>query len=419
MSSVSPSLKKYLTHSALVSTVLGASFSACANERGKPAASVKTETSGPKTLILSFDAKGTAVGWDFGVAQAVQERLDSGKVSDVVFAGSSSGALLASYFGCHGLSEETTTGAVTQLTDWANKKLLNEHTKAKLIQLMLGEETDSPYENLQGIVDIVTDNGTCVPQYPTMITAANMDILDQRAGGPLGTKASKTVDLKNFDVIENGKRIGKACTYFVDDSLFRKLSAMKPEERLCDIRLMSKPEDLLLAIKGSVSEPTYYAPVEDTNPGAIQSIYGSVTKRVYNGGYVFMSPVQDIKRVLPDASVFGTGRGFFSRAQNRIVQSWFTFDMNRAQLDSRWFFDSQLQFTTQEWTKLSEITVVEQAKLGYQKTLGCLKDSKTCNSKIFTKPAFDKDVSGEPLEPKTRRGIDDLLKEQTMLSRFF
>ena len=48
MSSVSPSLKKYLTHGALVSTVLGASFSACANERGKPAASVKTETSGPK-----------------------------------------------------------------------------------------------------------------------------------------------------------------------------------------------------------------------------------------------------------------------------------------------------------------------------------------------------------------------------------
>lgn len=418
MSFLRQSTKTNMTRGVILAALLGSSFTACASERAANAAVTQTVSSNDGTLVVSFDAKGTAVGWDFGAVQALVERTDASKIKQYVFAGSSSGSLPAAYYACYGLTKETADSARIQLTDWASKKLLNEHTKAKLIQLMLGEETDSSYENMMGIVNIVTKNGTCMPQYPLLIPAANMEVLDQRKGGPLGTQGDKVVDLANFDVIQNGKKIGKACTYFVDDSLFRSLSALKPEERLCDLRRINTPEDLLMAIRASVSEPTYFAPVTDHNPGAIQSAYGVISKRVYNGGYVFMSPVQDIKRVMPDAALFGTGRGFFSRAQNRIVQSWYSLDMNRAQLDARWFFDTQMQFTDKEWAKLGEITVVEQATLGYARAKQCLQDSKSCNSKLIKRPTLDKDVAGQPLEPKTRRGIDSLLKQETMLSRF-
>ena len=374
--------------------------------------SPKAAQSSNQDLIVSFDAKGTAVGWDFGAAQALAERLDLDRDLNLIFAGSSSGSLIATYYGCHGLTRETAIFARKKLKDWSDKKILNEHTKAKLIQLMLGEDTDSPYTNLQPIVDIVTKNGTCIPEYPLMLTAANMEILDQRSGSPLGTKGNKRVDLGNFDVYEDGRKIGKACTYFVTTQIADRLSAIKPEERLCDVRPIKTAQDLLLGVRASVSEPTYFAPIADSNPTSVQSVYGPITKRIYNGGFVFMSPVQDMKRVMPEAAVFGTGRGVFSRAQNRIVQSWFAFDMNRAQMESRFFFDTQMQFTAEEWKKMDEVSVAEQADLGYASALNCLKDSVACISKLYSRPAQDKSASGEALEPRTRRGIVGYLKPQ-------
>lgn len=398
------SLKKALLAATVLHVALGCSRSSTSKISAQSAAQSGRE------LIVSFDAKGTAVGWDFGAAQALAERLDHGSGMELFFAGSSSGSLIGAYYACHGLSEESARFAREKLSDWADKKLLNEHTKGKLVQLMLGEDTDSPYANLQPIVNIVTKNGTCLPEFPLMITAANMDILDQRATSPLGTRGSKRVDLASFDVYEKSQKIGKACTYFVTNDLADQLKAIKPEERLCDIRRIKSPEDLLLAIRASVSEPTYFAPIAESNPESIESVYGPVAKRTYNGGYVFMSPVQDMKRVMPDAAVFGTGRRVFSRAQNRIIQSWFAFDMNRAQLDSRFFFDTQMQFTADEWNKMDQVPVTVQAEMGYANAMACIKDSKACISKIYSRPVMDKSAFGEQLEPKTRRGLGAYLK---------
>src|SRR5205823_3681409 len=106
--------------------------------------------------------------------------------------------------------------------------------------------------------------------------------------------------------------IGKAVTYFVDQSMYDLLSRIPAEERNGDLRLVKTPADLALAILASVSEPSYFDPVTETNPskllvGTEPGDLGPTVTRSYCGGMFMAMPVQDIRRMVPGLRVMGTG----------------------------------------------------------------------------------------------------------------
>ncbi len=124
--------------------------------------------------------------------------------------------------------------------------------------------------------------------------ACNKEVLEDRAKEDQQSAREKEIDYANMTVswrpevydfyrrrperfaadhpdlkLGADRRIGKAVTFFVERSLFDLLPAIPPEQRTADLRLMTTAEDVALAILASVSEPTYFDPVAETQPSKL------------------------------------------------------------------------------------------------------------------------------------------------------
>jgi hypothetical protein len=66
------------------------------------------------------------------------------------------------------------------------------------------------------------------------------------------------------------------------------LTKVPIERRLCDLRLVEKPEDLALTIQASAAEPTYFPAVKETDPVAFIDVH-SPAARTYQGGLVLQA----------------------------------------------------------------------------------------------------------------------------------
>jgi hypothetical protein len=366
---------------------------------------------GPTPLILSFDGKGIAMGWDLGVIEAFLPRFRREAVSDIYYVGTSSGSILATYFACHGLNAES-VARLEQAAQELPKDVLDEAVMHRMVQLFLGIRPEISRDKAAAILNLATDDSSCVPTAPLLYVAANLEVLDSRIPDrPFSGRHDRHFDPGTYEVSQNGRVIGKACTYFVNEPMAGILKALDPRERLCDLRVVRTGAEVRMGIDASISEPTYFPPVPEPDPTQVQSVYPVSPSRTYNGGFVIDSPVQDVKRVMPMAFTVETGRAVYSRLQNRIIENWFSFPSNRTLLDQHWWPDFQVPITTAQFEGLlaKGVTPVQQAALGKAEAERCFTEG-PCIPSLWTKPHFFRDTHGNDLEKMRHRGIHPILR---------
>ena len=409
----------------------------------------RAEQINPK-IVYAFQGKGTKLGWDIGVTQAAYERIpvlrseampDATAAGDVVLTGNSSGAALAAFFTCHGITADSIQ-KMTALLRAFPEELVNEDSTAKLPAIIgairNGQEVGQKHDMILPFISQLTGE-QCMPRYPTVIVASNQDINDNRRWIDSNEHRSRSFSIDDFSYSERTStftftsfKVGKACTYFADPVMFRYLTEhMTQEERLCDVRAMETAEDVRLAVLASVAEPTYFLPVLEPTEAKLeryQSDGFAKTRRVYNGGFSMPGVVQDVKRLFPAARALGTGRWDYSTTEVAALYSWYDLNLNTVQAHSRWWFDAETFPTSKEQDallarpeKLQGAALAkryqEEIAMGYKRGSACLQRGKPClpprrtvmgrdtNKPAFTHPA------GQPggAEVKTRQGIDPFL----------
>lgn len=328
-------------------------------------------------MLIAFQGKGTSIGWDLGVAEALldstDERVDQ---NQMVFSGNSSGSISAALFSCQGITKESIARSKLLLSKFP-VDAVGSNNREKALEMIRDIPSEKPHSNLEPLIQEVTDNGRCQPRFPALIIAANLEVVDQRTNrcilrgrtAMFRSAGTKTIDYGTFTVSECGSPIGKACTYFVDRTLFEKLSKIPANERLCDIRLMENAADLRLAILASVSEPTYFPPIADPNPSKIRSGFPIRGNRIYNGGFPLFAAGQDLKRVYPGAQMYGTGHVKFPKVVNRIVSARYLIDLHHILYLSDRTLDLSLSPTEREWETLTSLSVSDPiaVQMGYSK----------------------------------------------------
>lgn len=345
---------------------------------------------GDKQLVLCFQGKGTSLPYDTGVVREAFDRLPALRNNQVIVTGNSSGAILAVYYACYGFNEPSLKFMEYQsqhvdLT--AIKKMQDPGALAP--KLLRGAKTEISHEELReaiaaalGVTDLrsartiddVVRRSKATPRYPLLIIAGNKEVLDNRAGGdPLLAKNWKQFDPRNWSVswkpevyefyknhperfaadnpglrLGKDRYIGKAVTYFVDQTMYDLLSQIPAEERTGDLRLVKTPADLALAILASGSEPSYFDPMPESNPSKLvvdrqPGDLGTSVTRTYCGGMFMTMPAQDIRRMLPSVRVMGTGWCPNPYSVRKLMQAWYLTDLGACDRFNCWWADFQLQ----------------------------------------------------------------------------
>ncbi|MGA1619485.1 MAG: hypothetical protein ACO37F_13375 [Pirellulales bacterium] len=265
----------------------------------------------PMELLFCFQGKGSCLPYDAGVLHEAFARLDAFRRGRVIVTGNSSGAIPAAFFGCHGFTATTVRHAEDRL-EHGNRDAVRtmENVSNKIAKLSRGESTEishaalhefiafalgvSRWQDARDVAEIVR-RSTARPRFPCLIVACNKEVLedvhpeDRFAAGRL-----KQIDLATMQVcwrpeayayyqqhpdrirrdhpqlvLRDTPVIGRAMTFFVDQSMYDLLSQLPAAERQADLRLMTDAGDVALAILASASEPTYFPAVDDPQPEKI------------------------------------------------------------------------------------------------------------------------------------------------------
>jgi hypothetical protein len=341
-----------------------------------------------KELMFCFQGKGSCLPYDAGVIRAVYDRVKAVRDNKVIVAGNSGGSILAIYFSNFGFSDANMQYAENRLLAGGIQVIRKmEQKSSKIFKMARGEESELPHFELKEFIafalgvedwqsattlDEIIARSTAKPRFPVVIAACNREVLDNRkANSRFGSKDYKVFDATNFSVswkpevhayfqahpeqfaeefpdLELGPTpyIGKACTYFVDRSMYELLRQVPPEERTADLRLMETPADMALAILASVSEPTYFHPMPDKDLSKIQAgnSLGDLTtikRRSYCGGYLVSQPVQDVKRMLPSIHVAGSGWIHNPTAARKLLEAWYLANTEEVAHLTDWWGDIQ------------------------------------------------------------------------------
>jgi hypothetical protein len=345
-----------------------------------------------KQMLLCFQGKGASVPFDAGVLREMYDRVPAVRENRVIVTGNSSGAVLAAFFSCFGFTPENLAYCEHRLlhTDVSPIRKLTQGSSLAS-KLLRGQPTELDHEALREYIacalavedsssartiDEVIRRARATPRFPMLIAAGNKEVLENRASGELlSARDYKEFDPHNYSVswkpevfeyyqqhpdkfvadnpglrLGPDRYIGKAMTYFVDQSMFDLLSRIPVEERTGDLRLVTTSADLAMAILASASEPTYFLPVVERDPSKLMTRdelgdLGTTTERRYCGGMFMMMPAQDIRRVLPGLRVFGTGWTPTGYPVTRTVQSWYLVDDGLMARLNGWWADLELQLT--------------------------------------------------------------------------
>ena len=339
-------------------------------------------------LLFCFQGKGSCLPYDAGILAEAYERIPALRENRVVVTGNSSGSIAAAFFGCYGFTDDNVRYAVTRLTNGNRDAVRDmENPRTKFTKMLRGQSTEISHANLReyvgfalGVenwrdaptVEAVAARSTAVPRFPLLIVSCNKEVLED-ADASDGRNAAR---FKEFDpttmtvswreevyefykahperfaadhpdlILGQTRRIGRAMTFFVDRSMYELLSQLPTEERLADLRLLETPADVALAIKASVSEPTYFDPVSEPDPsklrcdGALGDL-GNVRRRAYYGGYIMATPAQDVRRMLPGVRTFGTGFRHFDLLARSAVGDWLLADTEQVMQRMEWWADLQ------------------------------------------------------------------------------
>lgn len=394
-----------------------------AAERAQFASSTRppqAETLADKKLLLSFQGKGSSLAWDAGVVKRAYETVPALADNQVIVTGNSSGSVLAVYFSCFGFTQTSVEYAAYRIQHADTRAIRgNENAAKKAGELLLDKPTEISPENLKEYVafalgvsdwrsarDIaeVVRRSRVRPHYPLMIVAANKEVLDNRApGNALSSKDLKQFDPTNFSVSwkpdvydfyrsrpaqftrENpnlrlgaSPYIGKACTCFVDQSMFDLLKRIPDAERLCDLRLVKTPADLALAIQASVAEPSYFPPVPEMD---YQKLYvgdklgqaGNTRRRSYVGGFIMSLTAQDARRMLPSLRVMGTGVARVPLPARELLKSWYLVDLQQTADLSAWWADMEISIPreVQQAIVNRDFSAQQEFQAGYDRATVC------------------------------------------------
>jgi len=342
----------------------------------------------PVELLVCFQGKGSCLPYDAGVLREAWARLPALRAGRVIAAGNSSGGIPAAYFGCHGWSDATVRHCENRLINGNRDAVRNmEDINNKVAKLSRGQSTEIEHADLiefvafalgvarwqdtRDIAEIVR-RSTARPVHSCLIVSCNKEVLEDRhpedsfAPGRL-----KEIDLATMQVswkpevhawylrhperfrrdhpdlvLRSDRVVGRAVTFFVDQSMYDLLSRVPAAERIADLRLMTDAADVALAILASASEPTYFPVVVDPRTEKVRAADGPlpslVRRRVYYGGYIISLPGHDVRRMLPGIRVLGTGWRHNPLAARRLLADWLLADCEEVAQRSEWWADMEI-----------------------------------------------------------------------------
>ncbi len=422
-------------------------------------------------LLIAFQGKGSSFAYDAGVIKQAwaDRRLRQALSEDhLVVSGNSSGSVYAVYYSCFGFSNDTIEKALQKMLHVDVSKVRENERGPKVANMIKGQETVIEPEALKGVIafalgvdaslpDIasVVRASSATPRHGVVIAAANAEVLASRAkgGSALRTQDYKVFDRGNFDVswkpdvfefyrqrpeqfakdhpdltLGSTPFIGKAVTYFVDETMYKLLSRIPPEERLGDLRLLKSQADLALAIQASAAEPTYFAPVEETDYSKLRTgdelgTRGNSRKRKYAGGFIMPLVAQDIRRMLPSIRVLGTSVGRVPLEGRKLVRAWYLVDLQVTTDIQAWWADLDVSIPRVQQEQMlikRKKTRDEEYTLGFNRAHKCFAEDHGLPKYVirpkFTWPAKEAIVNparpvefeeggDEPRSLKTRRGL--------------
>jgi hypothetical protein len=366
-----------------------------------------------KDILVAFEFKGSLLSFDVGVWESLYQHLDANKIGTTIFSGSSSGSVLTAFFACNGLSAET-IGRAKQLLPTFDPAIIAEDDPVKLIKIFSGQNVAQDVSALDKSMMAATNNGTCTPTHPFAIAASNNEVLRDTKPGTYRPANSKTLNWDNLDVFSkaSGERLGKACTYFTNEAGAAYLLKVPAERRLCDIRMVKTPADLILAVRASVAEPTYFYPVKEPNPEAFVGI-PAPANREYQGGVIMQAIVQDFKLADPEILTIASGGLYFVPMLNRFLKNTFLIDVNRRMLELNWWYDFKVEGSMDDFRKVPRRSapVDTLIALGRKTFEDCFSNNK-CHARVALKPGKGaQGLDGTDLTPYTHRGISSILKK--------
>jgi hypothetical protein len=392
--------------------IMGLTLSALAMASVSKPSKASTEQ---HNVLIAFEFKGSRVAYDVGVLSALYPHLDARRIGKTIFTGSSSGSILAAFFACNGLSSATIAKAEALIPAF-DPNVIGEHDPLKFIKVLSGVDPSQDASVLDHVLLLATNQGTCVPKHPFAIVASNDEILRDTLPGTRRPALSKTLNFANMDVIDiaTQKNLGKGCTYFTNTAGAEYLTKVPAERRLCDIRLVSDADELLLAIHASIAEPTYFKAIDEPNPSAFIEREPPSGRR-YQGGLPLPAVVQDFKIADPRLVSVASGGNYFPRAVNRWLANMYLVDINRRWVETNWWYDFKVQAGHDQWAAInrSNITTSELIKLGRDTFANCFK-ANTCAPKLMLEPSGgSSDLDGAPIAPFTKRGLKMILKSES------
>jgi hypothetical protein len=374
----------------------------------------------PMELLFCFQGKGSCLPYDAGVLHEAFSRIPALREGRTIVAGNSSGSISAVFFSCFGINEATVKLAEEKLKHGNRDSVRNmEDVNKKTAKLMRGKATEISHDELReyvafalgverwqdaATIDEIVRRSSAKPVFPCLIVACNKEVLEDRHPEDRSEAGRlKELDPSNMQVswkpevyeyyrqhpdrfrndhpnltLGSDRRIGHCMTFFVDQSMFDLLSRIPPAERLADLRLMKNAADMALAIKASVSEPTYFDPVPDLHPEKILSegamgALGCSRNRTYYGGYITALPAQDVRRMLPGIRIFGTGWMHIPLTGRLLLKNWMLADCEEIAIRNQWWADMEtnpdLEFESHMLYR--DLTGVEEADFGLRRAKEC------------------------------------------------
>ena len=339
-------------------------------------------------LILCFEGKGSFVAFDAGVAAESYRQIPALKDGEVVITASSSGAIPAIYFSTHGFNDTSMSDGLTDII--CCKSTFDSIRQAedpvrKGRELIFGQNTEMSYNVMKEVAGRILDvegwesakdlyeiasRSNVKFRLPVAIVAVNHEISDNSVAGSLFSgREEKLFCPDNFSVswkpsvyefyrqdperfarnnpdlkLGSSPYIGKACTYFVNESMYELLKRLPAEQRLADLRVMKSPRDMALALMAAIGEPTYFQPIEEIDYSLLDcddqmGSRGNSKRRLYAGGFAMPMVAQDMRRLLPHTYVLGTGSYPFSASVRNFLRGQYIIDTKTTYALCNWWVD--------------------------------------------------------------------------------
>ncbi len=425
-------------------------------------------------LVVNISGKGSSLPWDIGAFRAASERLPAIREGRFAMTGNSSASIFTAYVSCFGVDDATLDKA-EKVAMSVTPDVLAEDVDRITKKLTFGGRAEMEWKVLREIIEKALTDGDgklCQPKLPVAITAANGDLIATSTGRngmalfgtptPEKTWRRGTYEVHEIETSESptggtvaggngemmGKRLGRACTTWATPSLADLIERVPEVERMCDLRRIESPEDLLLAVFASCAEPTYYYPILDANTKnktlmasydfmnegtdpywtglvksdelaisereAARAIWKSdLGERYFVGGFLVINSAQDIVRARPEARVLNITRPPLRPDRAYIaLKAWYTMDVEDSFLRNKWWADMEVVPPDAWWAKVAKREVPREtfAKLGFDLMKDCLVNAKCFPTTKAIAPISERATAVDGRRIEMGRGLKELMK---------